>query len=145
MIEQIKPEKRYLLAQEEDLNLNLTLKQNFNDLNEFNNTRLISLSELFTKERNESTKYRIYGNINYFSFLRNKKTNPSNITDMFNDDYLNTGFNLEDFFDIKLFRLGINQFYQNQTTNYVDTIYMSSLTGLSNVANYYDDSTPSHE
>jgi hypothetical protein len=122
MIEQIKPEKRYLLAQKEDLNLNITLKQNFNDLNEFNNTRLISLSELFTKERNESIKYRIYGNINYFSFLRNKKINPSNITDMFNDDYLSTGFNLEDFFDIKLFRLLTNQSYQNQTTNYVEEL-----------------------
>jgi len=54
IVDQIKPEKRYLLANEEDINLNLRLKTNLNELNEFNNTRIISLSELFTKERNES-------------------------------------------------------------------------------------------
>ena len=121
-MEQIKPDKRYIIAEDEDLFLNLNLKTNFNDLNEFNNTRVISLSELFTKERNESTKYRIYGNINYFSFLRAKKTNPSDITDLFNDDYLTTGFNLEDFFDIKLFRPLNLQSYYNQTDNYIEKL-----------------------
>ena len=46
-MEQIKPDKRYLLANEEDLNINLLLKTNFNDLNEFNNSKLVSLTELF--------------------------------------------------------------------------------------------------
>jgi hypothetical protein len=121
-MEQIKPDKRYLLAQEEDLNLNISLKNNFNDLNEFNNTRIISLSELFTKERNESTKYRIYGNINYFSFLKNKKLNPSDITDMFSDDYLTNGFNLEDFFDLKLLRLLPLQTYYNNTNIFIEKL-----------------------
>jgi hypothetical protein len=50
---------------------------------------------------------------------------------MFNDDYTSTGFNLEDFFDIKLFRLTLNQFYQNQTTNYIE-----ELTAITNDNNY---------
>jgi hypothetical protein len=44
MIEQIRPKDKYIIAQDENLNLNLSLKTNFNDLNEFNNTRVISLS-----------------------------------------------------------------------------------------------------
>ena len=126
-MEQIKPNKRYLLAEEEDLNLNISLKTNFNDINEFNNTRIISLSELFTKERNESTSYRIYGNINYFSFLRNKKTNPSEISDMFNDDLLTNGFNLEDFFDIKILRPLSIQTYNNNSN-----IFVEKLTAVTN-------------
>jgi len=120
-MEQIKPDKRYIIAEEENLVLNIRLDSNFNDLNEYNNTRVISLSELFTKERNESIKYRIYGNINYFSFLRNKKQNPSDIVDMFNDDST-FGFNLEDFFDIKLFRAITQQSYYNQTNNYIEKL-----------------------
>jgi hypothetical protein len=121
-MEQIRPKDRYILAQEEDLNLNISLKNNFNDLNEFNNTRVLSLSELFTKERNESTKYRIYGNINFISFLRNKKVNPSDITDMFNDDYLINGFNFEDFFDLKILRLTSIQSYQNNTNTFIEQL-----------------------
>jgi len=116
-MEHIKPNKRYLLAQDEDLNLNISLKQNLSDVNEFNNTRVISLADLFTKERNDSKNYRIYGNINYVSFLRNKKTMPTEIVDMFNDDYLTTGFNFEDYFDIKLFRLTDIQISKTATTN----------------------------
>jgi hypothetical protein len=108
-MEQIKPDKRYLLATEQDLILNLSLKTNFNDLNEFNNSKLISLTELFNEERNKSTKYRIYGNINYVSFIRNKKTTQAGITNFFDDDYTQTGFNFEDYFDLKLYRHTINQ------------------------------------
>ena len=104
-MEQIKPDKRYILAQPEDLSLNLSLKSSFNDLNEFNITKVVSLVDLFNKERNESTKYRIYGNVNYFSFLRNKIKTANTIVDLFNDNYTTDGFNLEDFFDIKLFYL----------------------------------------
>jgi len=121
-MEQIKPNKRYLLATEEDLTLNLSLKTNFNDLNEFNNTRVISLSELFTKERNESTKYRIYGNINYFSFLRDKRLNPTGITELFFTEKINISFNLEEFFDIKIFRPTVLQSYHNQTNNYIEKL-----------------------
>ena len=121
-VEHIKPDKRYLLAQEEDLNFNISLNTHFNDLNEYNNTRIISLSELFTKERNESTKYRIYGIINYLSFLTNKKTSTNSLVDLFNDDYLTNGFNLEDFFDLRLYRLIPQQTYLNNTNNYVEKL-----------------------
>ena len=135
-MEHIKPNKRYLLAQDEDLNLNISLKQNLSDVNEFNNTRVISLADLFTRERNESKNYRIYGNINYVSFLRNKKTMPTEIVDMFNDDYSTTGFNLEDYFDIKLFRLTDIQISKTATTNPNTSIsatsyfYTESLTAI---------------
>jgi hypothetical protein len=121
-MEQIKPDKRYILAQPEDLNLNLSLKSSFNDLNEFNITKVVSLVDLFNKERNESTKYRIYGNINYFSFLRNKNKTPNTIVDLFNDNLTTTGFNLEDFFDIKLLRPISPQSYSNQTNNYIEKL-----------------------
>jgi hypothetical protein len=121
-MEQIKPDKRYILAQPEDLSLNLSLKSSFNDLNEFNITKVVSLVDLFNKERNESTKYRIYGNINYFSFLRNKIKNPNNIVDLFNDNLTTTSFNLEEFFDIKLFRPIPLQSYNNQTNNYIEQL-----------------------
>jgi hypothetical protein len=121
-VEHIKPDKRYLLAQEEDLNFNISLKTNFNDLNEYNNTRIISLSELFTKERNESTKYRIYGVINYLSFLRNKTTSIKTLNDLFNDDSTSNVFNLEDYFDIRLYRLIPQQTYYNNTINYVEKL-----------------------
>jgi hypothetical protein len=121
-MEQIKPDKRYILAQPEDLSLNLSLKSSFNDLNEFNVTKVVSLVDLFNKERNESTKYRIYGNINYFSFLRNKIKTANTIVDLFNDNYTTDGFNLEDFFDIKLFRPITLQSYYNQTNNYIEQL-----------------------
>ena len=130
-MEQIKPDKRYLLAKQEDLRFNISLKQSSNDIDDFNNTRLISLSELFTKERNESIKYRIYGNINYFSFIRNKKTNPSDLTDIFNDDYLTNGFNFEDFFDLKILRPLTKQNYFNNTNTYIE-----KLTAVTNTNDY---------
>lgn len=131
-MEQLKPDKRYLLATEEDLTLNLSLKTKFNDLNEFNNSKLISLTELFNQERNKSTKYRIYGNINYLSFLRNKNTNQKQISDFFNDDYLQTGFNLEDFFDLKIFKQIINQ----STLPTDNNTYIENLSAITNDSNY---------
>jgi hypothetical protein len=68
-MEQLKPDKRYLLATQEDVNLNLSLKTNFNDLNEFNNSKLVSLTDLFNEERNKSPKYRIYGNIKFCKII----------------------------------------------------------------------------
>lgn len=131
-MEQIKPDKRYILAQPEDLILNLSLKSSFNDLNEFNITKVVSLVDLFNKERNESTKYRIYGNINYFSFLRNKIKTPNTIVDLFNDSFTTNSFNLEDFFDIKLFRpINLQSYSNNQTNNYVE-----ELTPITNINDY---------
>lgn len=131
-MEQIKPDKRYLLASKEDIKINFPLKTNFNDLNEFNNSKLISLSDLFTKERNESTKYRLYGNINFVSFLRNKKTTITGITDLFNDDFLLTGFNFEDYFDLKAYRLATIQ----TTIDGSGTAYTESLTAITDDNSY---------
>lgn len=141
-MEQIKPNKRYLLAQDEDINFNITLKSNFNDVNEFNNTKVISLSELFTKERNDSKRYRIYGNINDISFLRNKKVSPTSINQMFNDDFLETGFKLEDYFELKLFRLddfqNLNTVvkYPNTDISAITYYYNERLTAITNENSY---------
>ena len=114
------------------MTLNLSLKTKFNDLNEFNNSKLISLTELFNQERNKSTKYRIYGNINYVSFLTNKKTIFTNIIDVFDDDYSQTGFNFEDYFDLKIFKQTINQ-----TTLPTDNnTYIEILSAVTNDSNY---------
>jgi hypothetical protein len=130
-MENIKPNKRHLLATDEDLSLNLSLKRNSVDLNEFNNSKLISLTELFNEERNKSSKYRIYGNINCVSFLTNKKITQTGITDFFNDDYKQTGFNLEDFFDLKIFKQTINQY----------TAFNSNDTHIANLSAITVDST----
>lgn len=145
-MEQIKPNKRYLLATNEDLKINLSLKTNFDYLDEFNNSKIISLSDLFTKERNESTKYRIYGNINYLSFLRNKSGNltelaglppspPIEITgveDLFTESITNTFFSLENLFDIKLFKLQDEQ----TTINNSGYTYIEKLTALTTSNDY---------
>jgi hypothetical protein len=131
-MEQIKPDKRYLLAPEEDLSINISLKTNFNDLNEFTNSRLIRLTQLFNDERNKSIKYRIYGNINYVSFLTNKKRTTNNIVDLFNDDYPTVGFNFYDYFDLKIFKQTIVQTTEFNTT---DT-YVENLSAITNDSNY---------
>jgi hypothetical protein len=145
-MEQIKPNKRYLLAKDEELKLNFSLKSNFNYLDEFNNSKIVSLSELFTKERNNSTNYRIYGNINYLSFLRNKKggltqipglpplppVQISGLEDLFTESITNTFFNFENFFDLKLFRLQDEQV----TLNNSGYTYKEKLTAITTPSDY---------
>jgi hypothetical protein len=131
-MEQLKPDKRYLLATEEDLSINLSLKTNFNDLNEFNNSKSISLTDVFNDERNNSTKYRIYGNINCVSFFTNKKRTITGITDFFNDDYAQTGFNFEDYFDLKIYKQ-----IQNQITSFATSdTYIEKLSAITDNSNY---------
>ena len=120
-MEQIKPNKRYLLATDANLNINLALKNTHKEIDEFNNSKVVSLSELSVEERNNSSNFRIYGNINYLSFLRNKRvaykdvdivgntyyasTVRGGLETFFVESITNIGFNLEEFFDIRIFRL----------------------------------------
>lgn len=131
-MEQIKPDKRYLLATEQDLAINLSLNTSSIDLNEYNNSRVVSLNDLFNNERNSSIKYRIYGNINCVSFFTNKKRTITGITDFFVDDYTLDGFNLEDYFDLKIYRPILNQVYAFNTT---DT-YIEKLSAITNDNSY---------
>jgi len=64
----------------------------------------------------------------------------SNVSQIYHPTYIDTninssgGFALPVFYEPKSYKYSSKSF----VPNYVDTIYMSSLTGLSNVSNYYD-------
>jgi len=146
-MEQIKPNKRHLLAKDANLNINLALKSNYKDVDEFNNSKIISLSELSVDERNESPNFRIYGNINYLSFLRNKKigytiSNPlgsltypdtmsGGLENFFTESFTNIFFNLEEFFDLRIFRLK-----EVQNINSTGNTYIEKLEVVSNPSDY---------
>jgi hypothetical protein len=144
-MEQIKPNKLHLLAKDANLNINLALKSNYKEIDEFTNSKIISLSELSVDERNESTNYRIYGNINYVSFLRNKKigytisnelgsvsypdTIQGGLENFFIESLGNTFFNLEEFFDLRIFRL-------KEVQNVTGDVYTEKLEAISKPSDY---------
>jgi len=59
----ILPTKRYFNAPEEELNTLLELNNSQNLLRENDKNIILSVSELYNKERNQSIKYKIYGKI----------------------------------------------------------------------------------
>ena len=58
------PEKKYAKAPSEDQTLRLDLSRNEELLREGDRTIILDIAELYRKERNESTKYKIYGKTN---------------------------------------------------------------------------------
>ncbi len=144
-MENIKPNKRHLLATDANLNINLALKNTHKEIDEFNNSKVVSLSELSVEERNNSSNFRIYGNINYLSFLRNKKIGytisnqlgsvyyPNDILggieNLFTESFSNISFNLEEFFDIRIFRL-------KEVQDITGDTYIEKLEVVSNPSDY---------
>jgi hypothetical protein len=60
----LSPSKRFKNAESEDLTLRINLEEDKNLLREGDKTIILDIAEQFKKERNESTKYRIYGKMN---------------------------------------------------------------------------------
>jgi hypothetical protein len=67
----------------QDIYLNVELKAERKQINEDIVNRYLSLSERFDYERQQSTKFRIYGNIEYFSLFNNIPIQYSGTTDFF--------------------------------------------------------------
>lgn len=58
------PEKRYSKSPAEDLNIQLNLEKEEQLLREGDKTIILDIAELYRKERNESTTYKLYGKTN---------------------------------------------------------------------------------
>jgi len=85
------PRKRYFNAPDEELNSLLELSTTQNLLRENDRNIILSVSELYDKERNESVKYRIYGKIKM----------------IFNNEYV--GVTQYDYLRNNLYLLGVGQ------------------------------------
>ena len=59
----ILPSKKFFGAIDEDLNLKINLDESKNLLREGDRTILLDTSVLFSKERNESTYYKVHGKL----------------------------------------------------------------------------------
>ena len=60
----VSPSKRYKKAESEDLTLRINFEEDKSLLREGDKNIVLDIAELYRKERNESTKYRIYGKMN---------------------------------------------------------------------------------
>ena len=60
----VAPSKRYKKAESEDLTLRINFEEDKSLLREGDKNIVLDIAELYRKERNESTKYRIYGKMN---------------------------------------------------------------------------------
>lgn len=80
------PEKRYKKAESEDLEVRVGLERDEQLLREGDKTIILDIAELYRKERNESSKYRIYGKMNMV--FRNTYSGTTNYTPLKNNLYL---------------------------------------------------------
>lgn len=58
------PEKRHAKSESEDLQVRVGFERDEELLREGDRTIILDIAELYRKERNQSTKYRIYGKTN---------------------------------------------------------------------------------
>lgn len=82
----------------------IELKTNQRQIEEYEVTSTLLISELAEQERQESLNFRIYGKINYLSVLNNLISNYTKVEDLFNK-YSKTGNSLKTFtnsFDVYL-------------------------------------------
>lgn len=74
-------------------------------INEYNIRNVLSVTELFNLERQETEIYRIYGRIEYLSFLNGLDVNYSNIIDFFRPNHSSSNnrtiFNSFDFYLVR--------------------------------------------
>ena len=82
----LSPSKRYKRAESEDLSLKINLERDESILREGDRTIILDLEELYSKERNESTKYKIYGKLGMV--FRNLNAGTSGYNPLLNRLYL---------------------------------------------------------
>jgi hypothetical protein len=124
------PDKKFLNAPKNDILLNINLENKINDLYELNNTRVLSLDDLFQKERKASNTYRIYGVLNFVSFLNDKKQDANNIFDLFIDD-IKSGHSFHNEFNIF-----IGEQSGNSYNNIYGNIYQQTISAITTKNDY---------
>lgn len=100
--ENILPSKKSRVAEDEDIFIDIEMKSSYNLLDDLDILKILDAEEQFNKEREESQKYRISGNLDYISFFVNKKTYWDSLDDLFlppsiKDEKVH---NFYDYFDI---------------------------------------------
>lgn len=102
------PKHRYALSGDQDLLLNIELKQKGSIIEDNNIANFLDVAERFDKERQISKKYRILGNFNYNSPFRHldNSTDLDSISsikslfDLSSINYSDLGFRFEEYFDL---------------------------------------------
>lgn len=101
--------KRFANSPEVDYNIKFDLKSNNKLVDNEQNINDINLSELFNIERENSTKYRLIGKIEYLSILNNLKNNYNKLSDFFiRYEKTNDNKNIFNSFNIYLLRKSDN-------------------------------------
>jgi hypothetical protein len=122
-----------------DIYLNVELKAERKQINEDIVNTFVSLSERFDYERQQSTKFRIYGAIEYFSFFNNIPINYTGTTDFFrppiqseiNNDLLK---NFSNSFKVYLCKLSYDSIDTLNNNRY--TLYFDKITQLNDFDSY---------
>ena len=122
------------------------LKQQPTLLHEYEVSNIISATKVFTKERQTTPVYRIYGRIEYLSLLNGLKDNYWKLEDFFNPQYNESGskniFNSFDFYLVKPAPSGYTQINTTTFLRYFQVIATPDDFELFNAAysnNVYDE------
>jgi hypothetical protein len=75
--------KKNVNAVNVDQNINIELKNSTSDILSYDESNVISVSQLFNSERQESESYRVYGAINFLSIINGIKKSYSELTNFF--------------------------------------------------------------
>lgn len=84
----LSPSRRYKKAESEDLSLKINFERDESLMREGDRTIMLDIAELYRKERNESSKYKIYGKLNMV--FRNLANGTSSYDPLLNRLYLTT-------------------------------------------------------
>lgn len=103
-INNLLPSARYMNADNVDQHIVLDLPSTRKVLNDLSITDFLDIAQQFDDERQSSEKYRIYGNFNYVSLLRDLNGYTiNNIIEIFESkNYNGKNFNFDTFFNIQL-------------------------------------------
>lgn len=100
-IKAILPSKKSIIAQPTDVSLNLNLESSEKQIFNNNIQNILNVNGLFNKERQNSTKYKINGQIELISLITGIKNNVTTTSGLF--DYLTINDNINDFTTINDF------------------------------------------
>jgi len=123
----ILPSKKFFGAINEDLNLKINLDETKNLLREGERTTILDTSVLFSKERNESTYYKIYGKLKMI--FRNIYSGSTSYQPLKNNFYYTTndGVNFNGYMPYNEFAF-IRNDVKRQVNNSVSTSVLSAFT-----------------
>jgi len=110
-----------------DTNVNINLESSVKELLSYNESSVISVSDLFNAERQESESYRVYGRVDFLSVINGLKKNYKILSDFFfpprlGEELSGVTKNLLNCFDVYLCypstgntALSVNTFVRNYT------------------------------